>query len=112
MCSCATKSKVEFVDRDVNHYVAQVQKDTFVEKTTDSIYVEVIQKGDTIYATKYKEKKIFIDKIVVQKDTCWRDSVRVEFREIEVARKANTFDKVIPLLFLLCVIFMYKKFKR
>ena len=78
--SCATKH-VEYVDRDIIKYVTKVEKDTFTNNIHDSVYFEVLQKGDTVYKTKYKERTVFVDRIKVQNDTCWRDSVVTEYKE-------------------------------
>jgi hypothetical protein len=47
--SCKTKERIEYRDRYVDHYITQVKHDTLREHTTDSVYLEVMQKGDTIY---------------------------------------------------------------
>lgn len=79
--SCTPRTIVEYRDRDVNHYITKVEKDTVTQNTRDSIYFEVIKKGDTVYATKYKEKYIYLDKIQIRRDTCWRDSVVTQYKE-------------------------------
>ena len=81
LSSCATRTVIEYRDRDVNHYITKVEKDTVTQNTRDSIYFEVIKKGDTVYATKYKEKYIYLDKIQIRRDTCWRDSVVTQYKE-------------------------------
>lgn len=81
LSSCATKTVVEYRDRDVNHYITNTVHDTLVEKSTDSVYFSVIQKGDTVFATKYKEVTKWRDRIVEKHDTCWRDSVVTEYKE-------------------------------
>ena len=78
--ACATK-KIEYVDREVVRYVTKVEKDTFVNNVHDSVYFEVIQKGDTVFKTKYKEKYIYLDRVQIKTDTCWRDSVVTEYKE-------------------------------
>ncbi len=79
--SCTPRAIVEYRDRDINHYITKVEKDTVTQNTRDSIYFEVIKKGDTVYATKYKEKYIYLDKIQIRRDTCWRDSVVTQYKE-------------------------------
>lgn len=81
LCSCHTITRVEYRDRDVNHYITKTVHDTLIDKTTDSVYVEVVTKGDTVFSTKYKEKTRWRDKIVERHDTCWRDSVVTEYKE-------------------------------
>ena len=81
MVGCKTRKQIEYVDREVIKYVTQVRHDTLREHTTDSVYLEVIQKGDTVYKNKTKEVIRWRDRFVVQHDTCWRDSIRTEYKE-------------------------------
>ena len=81
LTSCATKTVIEYRDKIVDHYITKVEKDTFIQKVTDSVYYEVFTKGDTVYATKYKERLKYVDRIVLKSDTCWRDSVVTEYKE-------------------------------
>ena len=97
--SCATKTKIEYRDRDVVKYnTSYVHDTTFVEKH-DSVYHTIFQKGDTVYNTKYVERTRWRDKIVVKKDTCWRDSI--------VTIKKETVKEVtkIPKLFKIAFVF-------
>ena len=91
--SCATKKKIEYVDRDVNHYITNTVHDTIIDRTTDSVYFESIVSGDTVYMTKYKEKTRWRDRIVERHDTCWRDSVVTEYKETtkEVVKYSKTY---------------------
>lgn len=81
LCSCKTTSKIEYWDKYVDGYVSQMQHDTIRERTTDSVYLEVIQRGDTIYNTKYKEVIRWRDRIVERIDTVYRDSTIVKIAE-------------------------------
>ena len=111
--SCVTKREIEYRDRDVNHYITKVEKDTVMQHTHDSIYFEVIQKGDTVYKTKYKEKYIYLDKIQIRTDTCWRDSVVTEYKE--TTKEVIKIPKIyrISLIFsILCCIFAFVKLIR
>lgn len=97
--SCATKTKIEYRDRDVVKYNTSYVHDTnFVEKH-DSVYHTIFQKGDTVYDTKYVERTRWRDNIVVKKDTCWRDSI--------VTIKKETVKEVtkIPKLFKIAFVF-------
>lgn len=97
--SCATKTKIEYRDRDVVKYnTSYVHDTTFVEKH-DSVYHKIFQKGDTVYDTKYVERTRWRDNIVVKKDTCWRDSI--------VTIKKETVKEVtkIPKLFKIAFVF-------
>ena len=75
--SCATRTKIEYVDRDVYHYVTKVEKDTVMESVHDSVYIH--EKGDTVWFEKWHTK--YVDKIVERHDTCWRDSLVTEYNE-------------------------------
>ena len=110
LSSCATKTKIEYRDRDVNHYITNTVHDTLIDKTTDSVYFEVMVKGDTVFKTKYKEKIRWRDRIVERHDTCWRDSVVTEYKETVKE------DVKIPKIFwfslffsIVCVIFAITK---
>jgi hypothetical protein len=87
LCSCATKTKIEYVDREVVKYKTIVQHDTLIQNTHDSIYHTIYQKGDTVYDTKYIEKTRWRDKVVVKTDTCYRDSIRTEIKESVVEKQ-------------------------
>ena len=79
--SCATRTRIEYRDRDVNHYITNTVHDTLIDKTTDSVYVYVTTKNDTVYHNVYKEKTRWRDRIVEKYDTCYRDSVVTEYKE-------------------------------
>lgn len=87
--SCATRTKIEYRDRDVNHYVTKVEKDTIKESVHDSVYIH--EKGDTIRIEKWHTK--YVDKIIERHDTCWRDSVAIEYKESvkEVVKYPKTY---------------------
>lgn len=81
--SCATKTKIEFRDRIVDHYHTVTVHDTLREGSRDSIYHEIKTVNDTVYDTKVVEKTRWKDKIVEKHDTCWRDSVDIQYKEVE-----------------------------
>lgn len=97
--SCATKTVVEYRDRVVDRYITKVEKDTVINHTHDSIYFEVVQKGDTVFATKYKEKYIYLDKIKIKTDTCWRDSI------VTITKQTTKEITKIPKLFKVSFVF-------
>lgn len=104
--SCATKTLIEYRDRDVNHYITKVEKDTVIKNTHDSIYYEVVTKGDTVFATKYKERFVYLDKIQIRCDTCWRDSVVTEYKEtVKEVTKIPKIYKISFVFAILCCIF-------
>lgn len=79
--SCATRTMIEYRDRDVNKYITNTIRDTLIHHSTDSVYFEVVTKGDTVFKTKYKERTVYRDKVVERRDTCWRDSIDTQYKE-------------------------------
>ena len=113
LSSCATKTKIEYVDREVVKYQKEVVHDTLIQHTHDSVYHTVFQKGDTIYDTKYVEKTKWRDRAVVKIDTCYRDSIRTVIKESvkekQIIPKWCYYSIVFSVLFL---IFALIKFTR
>lgn len=87
LSSCATRQKIEYVDRDVIRYETKVQHDTLIQNIHDSVYHTIFQKGDTIYDTKYKERVKYQDRVVVKTDTFYRDSIQVQIKESVVEKQ-------------------------
>ena len=113
LSSCATKTKIEYRDRDVNHYITNTVHDTLIDKTTDSVYVNVYTKGDTVFKEKYKERTRWRDRIVERHDTCYRDSIVTEYKE--TVKEVTKIPKIytISLLFSIgCIIFAIIKLVR
>lgn len=81
LTSCATKTKVEYVDREVVKYETKIQHDTLINNIHDSVYHTVFQKGDTVYNTKYVEKTKWRDRVVFRTDTCYKDSIQTVIKE-------------------------------
>ena len=107
--SCATKTKIEYVDREVVKYETKVQRDTLINNIHDSIFVE--HKGDTVFVNKWHT--VVKEKIKEKVDTCWRDSVMIETKE-KIVKK-----QIIPkwcygslVVCLLFIIFAIIKFGR
>lgn len=113
LSSCATKTKIEYRDRVVDHYITNVVHDTLIDKTTDSVYVNVYTKGDTVFFDKYKEKIRWRDRIVVKHDTCWRDSTTVIRKETtkEITKIPKLF-KISFVFSILVIIFAFVKLIR
>lgn len=111
--SCATKTKIEYRDRIVDHYNTIVQHDTLREHTSDSIFEKIYVKGDTVYNTKYVENTRWRDRIVERHDTCWRDSVVTEYKETtkEVTKIPKLF-KITFVFSILVIIFAIVKLIR
>lgn len=119
MVSCKTRKQIEYVDREVIKYVTQVRHDTLREHTTDSVYLEVIQRGDTVYKNKTKEVIRWRDRFIVQTDTCWRDSIRTEYKEqvkevkyIPKVYKISMGISILLLIFAIIKIGIWLKTKR
>ena len=81
LLSCSTKTKIEYRDRDVNHYVTQYVHDTLRLETKDSTYHFVKVVNDTVFDTKYVERTKWRDKVVEKHDTCYRDSIVTQYKE-------------------------------
>ena len=111
--SCATKTKIEYRDREVVKYnTSYVHDTTFVEKH-DSVYHTILQKGDTVYDTKYVERTRWRDNIVVKKDTCWRDSiVTIKKETVKEVTKIPKLFKIAFVFSILVVIFAIVKLIR
>ena len=112
LSSCATKTKIER-DRDVNHYITNTIHDTLIDKTTDSVYVNVYMKGDTVFKEKYKERTRLRDRVVERHDTCYRDSIVTEYKETtKEVTKVPTFYKYCLWFSIIVVIFAIIKLVR
>ena len=85
--SCATKKQIEYRDREVVKYVTKVQHDTLINNVHDSVYHTIFQKGDTVYDTKYVEHTKYRDKIIARIDTCYKDSIQVQNKEVVIEKK-------------------------
>ena len=77
LSSCAAKTHVEYVDREVVRYESKIQIDTLINNVHDSVYVE--RNGDTVFVNKWHTA--IREKIKERTDTCWRDSVMIETKE-------------------------------
>jgi hypothetical protein len=104
LSSCATKTKIEYVDREVVKYQKEVVHDTLLQHTHDSIYHTVFQKGDTIYDTKYVEKTRWRDRVVVKTDTCYKDSIQTVIKES--VKEKQIIPKWCYFCLVVCAIFL------
>lgn len=107
--SCATRTKIEYKDRDVYHYVTKVEKDTVTERVHDSVYIH--EKNDTVWFEKWHTK--YVDKIVLRHDTCWRDSVVTEYKETtkEIVKVPKIY-KYSLVISIIVIIFAFIKLTR
>lgn len=85
--SCATRTRIEYVDRENVRYVSSVLHDTLVQHTHDSVFHTIYASGDTVYNTKYVERVKWREKAVVRVDTMWRDSLVTQYKEKRVEKK-------------------------
>lgn len=92
LCSCATKTKIEYVDREVVKYRTSLLHDTIINNVHDSIYHTIFQKGDTVFDTKYVEKTKYVDKYIFRCDTVYKDSIEVQTQK----ERKTVIKRVIP----------------
>lgn len=107
---CKSSKNIEYRDRYIDRYITNVVHDTLKEHFTDSVYLEVVQKGDTIYRTKYKEVVRWRDRIIEHYDTCYMDSVITEYKESikEITRIPNIFKISMGISILLLIFALFK----
>lgn len=104
MCSCKTTKQVEYRDRYIDRYITQVVHDTLREKSSDSVYHEIIVRNDTVFETKYKERIKWRDRVVEKTDTVIKDSIDIQYIEktIEVTR----VPKIYKISMAVCVLLL------
>lgn len=89
LIGCKTKTKIEYVDREVVKYEYKTIFDTLVQNAHDSIFQTIYQKGDTIYNIKYKEVIKYKNKSVNKTDTVYKDSIQVQYLKETVEKKVT-----------------------
>ena len=87
MASCATRTQIEYRDKEVIKYVNSIQRDTLINNLHDSIYMNTYTINDTVYQYKYKEKLVYKDRIVIKNDT-------IKDIQTEISEKVITKYKV------------------
>ena len=87
LSGCATKSKIDYRDRDVVKYIKSIQHDTLINNVHDSVYNNIFTRGDTVYNFKYKERVSFKDRIVFRTDTLKKDSIQTQYKENTIIKK-------------------------
>lgn len=100
---CATKSKIEFRDRDVFKYITSVQHDTLINNIHDSVYNNIFTRGDTVYNVKYKERIAYRDRIVFKNDTIKKDSIQTQYKENTIIK--NKIPKWCWIILVINIIF-------
>lgn len=83
---CATKTQIEYKDRDVLKYITSIQHDTLINNVHDSVYNNIFTKGDTVYNFKYKERIAYKDRIVFKNDTIKKDSIQTQYKESTIIK--------------------------
>ena len=87
LSGCATKSKIDYRDREVVKYIKSIQHDTLINNVHDSVYNNIFTRGDTVYNFKYKERVSFKDRIVFRTDTLKKDSIQTQYKENTIIKK-------------------------
>lgn len=87
MASCATRTQIEYRDKEVIKYINSIQRDTLINNVHDSIFMNTYTINDTVYQYKYKEKLVYKDRIVIKNDT-------IKDIKTEVSEKLVTKYKV------------------
>lgn len=87
MASCATRTQIEYRDKEVIKYVNSIQRDTLINNVHDSIFMNTYTINDTVYQYKYKEKLVYKDRIVIKNDT-------IKDIQTEISEKVITKYKV------------------
>jgi len=87
LSGCATKSKIDYRDRDVVKYIKSIQHDTLINNVHDSVYNNIFTRGDTVYNFKYKERVSFKDRLVFRTDTLKKDSIQTQYKENTIVKK-------------------------
>lgn len=100
LCSCATTTKVEYVDREVVRYETKALHDTLKQYVHDSVSVE--KRGDTVYVDRWHTE--WRDRVAEKTDTCWRDSVHV--RTIKRTAEKKIIPKWCYFSLAVCAIFV------
>lgn len=110
LTSCSTKREIQYVDREVVKYETKIQHDTFINISHDSIFYSIVQKGDTVYSTKFVERTKWKDRYVYSHDTIYRDSIQVQNKEVvkEVTKIPQIYHIAMWFFILLVVYFVYK----
>ena len=103
-CSCATRTKIEYVDREVVKVQKEVVHDTLREEKHDSVFVSIEKRNDTVFSTKYIERTKFRDRIVEKYDTITKDSIIVQTKE-EVVEK-RVVPKWCYICLAVCIVFV------
>lgn len=110
LCSCATKTKIEYRDREVVKYEKQYVHDTIRIERHDSVYHTIFQKGDTVYDTKYIEHTHWRDRVVEKHGTCYKDSIQTEYKETvkEVVKYPKSYWYLLGFSVLVIIFAIYK----
>ena len=89
LTSCATRNKIEYIDKEVEKIVVKEIHDTVRESLHDSIVIK--ERGDTSLIERWHTK--YRDRIVETHDTVRNDSIQVQYKETvkEVVKYPKTY---------------------
>lgn len=104
LCGCKTKKHIEYRDSIVTQYVTKIQHDTLISHIHDSVYYEVVKKGDTVFATKYVQKIAYKDRVVIKVDTLYKD--KIVNKEKEITKEVNKVPTIYKYALFLCILFI------
>lgn len=111
LMGCATKTQIEYKDKEVLKYIKSIQHDTLISNVHDSIYNNIYTKGDTVYNFKYKERIAYKDRIVYKNDTIKRDSIQTQYKENTIIKtKTPKWCWILLVINLIICIFVGVKF--
>lgn len=113
LSSCATKTRIEYRDRVVDHYNTVTVHDTLKIHDKDSVYHLIRVVNDTVYDTKVIEKTRWRDHVITKTDTCFRDSVQTEYKETvkEVVKFPKTYWYAVGFSILFFILVAYKLYE-
>lgn len=87
VCSCKTAQHTTS-EKEIQ-YIYRYLRDTTVIETKDSVYIERLQKGDTIYEKEYIKEIRYKDRIIYKDSISYKDRIKYEYKLVT--------KKVVPL---------------
>jgi hypothetical protein len=104
LSGCRTQKHIEYRDSIVTQYVTKIQHDTLISHIHDSVYYEVVKKGDTVFATKYVQKIAYKDRVVIKVDTLYKD--KIVNKEKEITKEVTKVPTIYKYALFLCILFI------
>lgn len=102
---CKTRQVVEYRDR----YISSFQHDTLINTVHDSIYHNIYQKGDTVYDTKYIDRVVIRERVVIKNDTTYIDVFKDKIIEKKVVPKWAYFCLFFSAIMIIFALFKISK---